>query len=149
MAPEFEIAGNRYRFDRMPAQTETRILRRFAPLIAEAVPLVLAPGNQFKLRNKLDVPKVAATVFRGWGNLTDNDTDMIERASCGSLTREHAGEWVPVWPNGNAEPAFADIDGAALQQIIGYALGFTVKRWIEGGGDMMPAEIRAVMTRLH
>ncbi|MBP2497796.1 hypothetical protein ABID82_004001 [Methylobacterium sp. PvP062] len=149
MEAEFEIAGNRYRFDRMPAQTETRILRRFAPMIAEAVPLVLAPGPRIALRSNMDVQKVIQTVFRAWGRLSDDDTDMIERASCGSLRREHSGAWVPVWPKGDPEPAFPDIDGAALEHMVGYALGFTVKRWLEGGGEMVPAEIRAVIGKLH
>ena len=149
MTPEFEIAGNRYRFDRMPAQMETRILRRFAPLIAEVLPLVLASGPRIALKPNLDVPRVLQILFRGWGKFTDADLDMIERASGASLTREHGGEWVPVWPKGDPEPAFADIDGAALEHMIGYALGFTVKRWLEGGGDKVPAEIRAVVARLH
>ncbi|MCJ2138462.1 hypothetical protein [Methylobacterium sp. E-066] len=149
MTPEFEIAGNRYRFDRMPAQMETRILRRFAPLIAEALPLVLAPGSRIAIRQNLDVPKVLQTIFRAWGKLTDDDTDLIERASGASLTREQGGEWLPVWPKGDPEPAFADIDGATLEHMVGYALGFTVKRWLDGGGDKVPAEIRAVMHKLH
>ncbi|MGE8126836.1 hypothetical protein ACQKQD_07650 [Methylobacterium sp. NPDC080182] len=149
MTHEVEIAGNRYRVGRMPAQTETRILRRFAPALAEAVPLVLAPGKGLKFRSNIDVPKVIEKVFRAWGALTDGDTDLIERSSCGCMTREHGGEWLPVWPKGDPEPAFADIDGAALETMVGYALGFTVMRWVEGGGDMVPAEIRAVIGKLH
>jgi hypothetical protein len=149
MAPEFEIAGHRYRFNGMTAQTETRILRRFAPLIAEALPLVLASGSRLALRPNIDAVKIARAVFGSWGRLSDDDTDMIERASLGALSREVEGEWVPVWPKGEAEPAFPDIDGAVLQLLMGRALGLTVQRWIDGSGDMVPAEIRTAMQKLH
>jgi hypothetical protein len=149
MAPEFEIAGHRYRFDGMSAQTETRILRRFAPLIAEAVPLVLAPGPRIVIRKNLDVVKVTQAVFGAWGKLTDDDTDMMERASLGALSREVGDEWHPVWPKGEPEPAFADIDGAQMETLLGYALAFVVKRWTERDSDMLPAEIKAVMRKLH
>jgi hypothetical protein len=149
MAPEFEIAGHRYRFDGMSAQTETRILRRFAPLIAEAVPLVLAPGPRIVIRKNLDVVKVTQAVFGAWGKLTDDDTDMMERASLGALSREVGDEWHPVWPKGDPEPAFADIDGAQMKTLLGYALAFVVKRWAERAGDIVPAEIRTAMQKLH
>jgi hypothetical protein len=149
MAPEFEIAGNRYRFDGMTAQTESRILRRFAPLIAEALPLVLAPGPRLAIRPNIDVVKIARAVFGSWGRLSDDDTDMIERASLGALSRDIRGEWHPVWPKGEPEPAFAYIDGAVLQLLMGRALGLTVQRWIDGSGDMVPAEIRTAMQQLH
>jgi hypothetical protein len=149
MAPEFEIAGSRYRFDGMSAQTESRILRRFAPLIAEALPLVLASGPRLALRPNIDVVKVARAVFGSWGKLTDDDTDMIERASLGALSRQVGGAWTPVWPKGDLEPAFTDIDGAVLQLLMGRALGLVVQRWIDGSGDMVPAEIRTAMQQLH
>ncbi|MCJ2087509.1 hypothetical protein MKK88_16190 [Methylobacterium sp. E-005] len=149
MAADFEIAGSRYRFEGMPAQTETRILRRFAPLIGEAVPLVLMPGPRLALRQNIDVVKVGQTVFAGWGKLSDDDLDMIERASLGALLREVGPDWHSVWPKGEAEPAFPDIDGAVMSLLLGRALGFVVKRWIDGGGDTVPAEIRAAMSKLH
>lgn len=149
MAPEFEIAGSRYRFDGMSAQTESRILRRFAPLIAEALPLVLASGPRLAIRSNIDVVKVARAVFGSWGKLSDDDTDMIERASLGALSRQFGGEWTPVWPKGDLEPAFPDIDGAVLQLLMGRALGLVVQRWIDGSGDMVPAEIRTAMQQLH
>lgn len=149
MAPEFEIAGHRYRFNGMTAQTETRILRRFAPLIAEALPLVLASGSRIALRPNIDVVKISRAVFGSWGKLTDDDTDMIERASLGALSRKVGNEWRPVWPKGEVEPAFPDIDGAVLQLLMGRALGLTVQRWIDGSGDMVPTEIRTAMQKLH
>lgn len=149
MAPEFEIAGYRYRFNGMTAQTETRILRRFAPLIAEALPLVLASGSRVALRPNIDVVKISRAVFGSWGKLTDDDTDMIERASLGALSRKVGGEWQPVWPMGEVGPAFPDIDGAVLQLLMGRALGLAVQRWIDGSGDMVPAEIRTAMQKLH
>ena len=149
MAPEFENAGHRYRFDGMKAQTETRIQRRFAPLIAEALPLVLASGSRLALRPNIDMVKISQAVFGAWGKLTDDDTDIIERASLGALSREVNGTWLPVWPKGDLEPAFPDIDGAVMQLLMGRALGLTVKRWIDGGGDMLPAEIRAAAVKLH
>ncbi|MHC2108331.1 hypothetical protein [Methylobacterium sp. CM6246] len=149
MAPEFEIAGHRYRFDGMKAQTETRIQRRFAPLIAEALPLVLASSSRLALRPNIDMIKISQAVFGAWGKLSDDDTDIIERASLGALSREVGGEWHQVWPKGDPEPAFPDIDGAVMQLLMGSALGFTVKRWIDGGGDLVPAEIRTAMNKLH
>lgn len=149
MAPQFEIAGHQYRFNGMTAQTETRILRRFAPLIAEALPLVLASGSRIALRPNIDVVKISRAVFGSWGKLTDDDTDMIERASLGALSRKVGNEWQPVWPKGELEPAFPDIDGAVLQLLMGRALGLTVQRWIDGSGDMVPAEIRTAMQKLH
>jgi hypothetical protein len=149
MAPEFEIAGHRYRFNGMTAQTETRILRRFAPLIAEALPLVLASGSRIALRPNIDVVKISRAVFGSWGKLTDDDTDMIERASLGALSRKVGNEWRPVWPKGQLEPVFPDIDGAVLQLLMGRALGLTVQRWIDGSGDMVPVEIRTAMQKLH
>jgi hypothetical protein len=149
MAPEFEIAGHRYRFNGMTAQTETRILRRFAPLIAEALPLVLASGSRIALRPNIDVVKISRAVFGSWGKLTDDDTDMIERASLGALSRKVGDGWQPVWPKGQLEPVFPDIDGAVLQLLMGRALGLTVQRWIDGSGDMVPVEIRTAMQKLH
>jgi hypothetical protein len=149
MATEFEIAGHRYRFDGMPAQTETRITRRLMPLIGDALPLVLAPGSRIAIRPDLDVVTIAKAVFAGWGRLSDDDLDYIERAALGALTREAAGQWLPVWPKGDPEPAFADIDGATMQTVMARVLGFVVKRWMDGGGEAVPAEIRAVMQKLH
>lgn len=149
MTPEFEIAGRRYRFEGMPAQTETRIVRRLAPLIADAVPLVLKPGRQIAIRSDLDAVKIAKAALSGWGSLSDDSLDYLERATLGSLAREAGGEWHTVWPKGADEPAFADIDGAAMQIAMGRVLGLVVKRWMEGGGDTVPAEIRAAMNQLH
>jgi hypothetical protein len=149
MAPEFEIAGHRYRFAGMSAQTETRIARRLVPLLAEAVPLVLKPGSQIAIRSDLDVVRIAKTALSAWGTLSDDNLDYIERATLGALTREVGGDWHTVWPKGEVEPAFPDIDGGTMQIAMGSVLGFIIKRWIESGGISVPAEIRAVMSKLH
>lgn len=149
MATEFEIQGNRYRFDGLPAQVETRIARRLAPLLADVVPLVLAPGSRIAIRSDLDVVVIAETALSAWGTLNDDSLDFIERATLGALSREVGGDWQTVWPKGETEPAFPDIDGGTMQIAMGRVLGFIVRRWMEGGGDTVPAEIRAAMTKLH
>ena len=65
------------------------------------------------------------------------------------LVPDVVGTDAVVWPKGDLEPAFPDIDGAVMQLLMGRALGLTVKRWIDGGGDMLPAEIRAAAVKLH
>ncbi|MCJ2023668.1 phage tail assembly chaperone [Methylobacterium sp. J-067] len=149
MANEFEIQGNRYRFEGMPAQVETRITRRLAPLLSEAIPLVLAPGSRIAIRSDLDVVKIAKTALSGWGTLSDDNLDYIERATLGALSRAVGSEWHAVWPAGGAEPAFTDIDGASMQILMGRVLGFVVKQWVDGGGDTVPPEVRTVIQRLH
>ncbi|MCJ2023927.1 phage tail assembly chaperone [Methylobacterium sp. J-067] len=149
MATEFEIAGNRYRFNGMPAQVETRIARRLAPLIAEAVPLILKPGRQIAIRSDVDAVTIAKAALGQWGTLSDENLDYIERAALGALSRETAGQWVPVWPKGSDEPAFNDINGAVMQIATASVLGFVVKQWIDGDGAALPAEIRDVMQNLH
>jgi hypothetical protein len=149
MTHEFEIAGHRYRFEGMPAQAETRVARRLAPLLAEAIPLVLVPSRRIAIRSDLDVVKIAKTTLSGWGTLSDENLDFIERATLGSLSRESGGDWHAVWPKGDPEPTFPDIDGAAMQIAMGRVLGFIIKRWMEGGGDALPSEIQAAMQKLH
>lgn len=149
MVPVFEVGKARYRFNGMTAQTETRILKRFAPLMAEALPLILAPGMPLTVRADVDIMRVAQVVFGGWGKLSDDDTDMIERASLGSLSREHDGQWVEVWPKGDPEPAFADIDGAMMETLLGRALGLVVNNWLEGNADNLPVALRAALHQLH
>ncbi|MCJ2021197.1 hypothetical protein MKK84_27910 [Methylobacterium sp. E-065] len=147
--PEFEVAGDRYRFEGMPAQAETRITRRLAPLIAEAVALVLAPGSQLALRPDVDVVSVARAAFSAWGRLSDDDLDVIERATLGALSRDVGGEWHSVWPRGEPEPAFPDIDGAKMQILVGRVIGVVVMRWVAGNGDSVPAEFPGVLSKLH
>ena len=149
MNTEFEIAGHHYRFDGMPAQMETRIARRLVPLLAEAIPLVLKPGSQIAIRPDLDVVKIAKTALSAWGTLSDDNLDYVERATLGALSREVDGNWRAVWPKGEGEPVFPDIDGGTMQIAMGRVLGFILKQWMDGGGDSVPAKIRAVMSKLH
>jgi len=149
MATEFEVGGHRYRSERMRAQTETRILKRFMPLLSELVPLVLKPGSQLKFRQNIDVSTLVLRGSQNWGRVADGDLDFIERASLRALSREVDGEWLEVWPEGRDEPAFTDINGVIMETLMGYRLGFMVKAWVEGGGDAVPAEFRAAVQHLH
>lgn len=153
MQPEFVIAGQIYRFNGMPGIVETRVLRRFAPLIAHALPLVIRrgqqPGKPVELRPDIDFVKFAQAVFDQFGTLSEADQDMVHRVSLGALSQQMGADWHQVWTADEAEPAFPDLNGALIMRLTLSALGHVVRQWFETFGDDVPAEIRAVAAKLH
>ena len=153
MQPVFEIAGQTYRFDGMTGVVETRVLRRFSPLIAHALPLVIRKGRQpgvpVELRPDIDAVKFATVVFDRFGTLSDPDQDMIHRVSLGAVSRQVGSDWHQVWSPEEAEPAFPDLNGALIMRLTLCALGHVVRQWFETFGEEIPAEIRAAAAKLH
>lgn len=153
MKPEFFIAGELYRCDGMPGMTEARVLRRFAPLIAHALPLVLRkgrkPGVPVELRPDIDFVKFATAVFDRFGTLSEADQEAIHRASLGALARQVGDDWHQVWPEEADEPVFPDLNGALIMRLTLSSLGHVVRQWFETFGEEIPAEIRAAAAKLH
>lgn len=153
MQPEFEIASHTYRFDGMPPQAETRILRRMAMLIGPAIVGMLRksdrPGVPFELREDADMLEFFTAAVGGFHSLSDDDTDAIQRLTVGALSRRDGQDWIPVWPEDDARPVYRDINGAILLRLTGTVLGLVTKSWMSAGDDILPASIRDIAKHLH
>lgn len=153
MPLEFDFAGSRYRFDGIPPLVETRIARRLAPLMAQAMSTMLMrtskPGKPLELRPDANVYKFVEGVLNRLGSLSDDDTDVVQREALRGLSRQVESDWETMWSEAIDGPAFADIDGALMMGLTIRSLGCVVKNWLQHSEDLDAAFNAGLADVLH
>jgi len=124
---EFELAGRKYRAEKLNALNQGHVSRRIAPLIPNLIPIFVqlsravaddndtSPEAQ-EQKDKLDGERVMAILARpevlqpfadALANLKDADFEFVLNTCLAVVKVNHEGNWIGVW-NASAKAAMLD-----------------------------------------
>lgn len=97
MSTEFEVGGQKYRFDGLSAMEQFHVLRKFGPAMRQAQ----AQG--------------ASAILDVFAHMSDQDSEYVIGACLGAVRRaQPGGGWAAVWSSQAKRPMFDDLNAANL-----------------------------------
>jgi hypothetical protein len=117
MSIEFEIAGQRYRAEKLDAFKQLHVSRKIAPIIPKLLPMFMKfAGNADALKDDLAVMAEAfEPLAQALADMPDADCEYVFNACLGVVMRNQQGNWTSIWAGGSL--MFDDIDLGAMVQI--------------------------------
>ena len=117
MSLEFEIAGQRYRAEKLDAFKQLHVSRKIAPIIPKLLPMFLKFAEQ-KDALKDDLAGMAEAfepLAQALAEMPDADCEYVFNACLSMVMRNHQNNWASIWVGGSL--MFDDIDLGAMVQI--------------------------------
>lgn len=117
MSLEFEIAGHRYRAEKLDAFKQLHVSRKIAPIIPKLLPMFLKFSEKKEaLKDDLAVMAEAfEPLAEALAEMPDADCEYVFNACLGVVMRHQQGNWASIWAGGTL--MFDDIDLGAMVQI--------------------------------
>lgn len=117
MSLEFEVAGQRYRAEKLDAFKQLHVSRKIAPIIPKLLPMFLKFAEK-KDALKEDLAGMAEAfepLAQALAEMPDADCEHVFNACLGVVMRKHQNDWASIWAGGSL--MFDDIDLGAMVQI--------------------------------
>lgn len=117
MSLEFEIAGQRYRAEKLDAFKQLHVSRKIAPIIPKLLPMFMKFAEQ-KGALRDDIAGMAEAfepLAQALAEMPDADCEYVFNACLGVVMRNHQNSWASIWTGGSL--MFDDIDLGAMIQI--------------------------------
>lgn len=117
MSIEFEIAGQRYRAEKLDAFKQLHVSRKIAPIVPKLLPMFLKMSEK-KDALKEDLAGMAEAfepLAQALADMPDADCEYVFNACLGVVARHQQGNWASVWSGGSL--MFDDIDIGTMVQI--------------------------------
>ncbi|MEL6237009.1 MAG: phage tail assembly chaperone [Pseudomonadota bacterium] len=131
MSLEFEIAGHRYRAEKLDAFKQLHVSRKIAPIIPKLLPMFL----KFSERGdavKDDLAGMAEAfepLAQALADMSDVDCEYVFSACLGVVSRNQQNNWASVW---NGSLMFDDIDIGVMVQIASKVIWDSLGPFIQG-----------------
>jgi len=117
MSIEFEVAGQRYRAEKLDAFKQLHVSRKIAPIVPKLLPMFMKFAEQ-KGALQDDIASMAEAfepLAQALAEMPDADCEYVFNACLGMVMRNHQGNWASIWTGGSL--MFDDIDLGAMVQI--------------------------------
>lgn len=117
MSLEFEVAGQRYRAEKLDAFKQLHVSRKIAPIIPKLLPMFLRFSEQKgALKDDLEgMAEAFEPLAQALAEMPDADCEYVFNACLGMVMRNQQGNWASIWAGGSL--MFDDIDLGAMVQI--------------------------------
>jgi hypothetical protein len=132
MSLEFEIAGQRYRAEKLDAFKQLHVSRKIAPIIPKLLPMFLKFAEQGDSM-KADLAGMAEAfepLAQALADMSDADCEYVFNACLGVVARHQQGNWASVWSGGSL--MFDDIDMGIMVQIAAKVIWDSLGGFIQG-----------------
>jgi len=132
MSIEFEIAGHRYRAEKLDAFKQLHVSRKIAPIVPKLLPMFLkfsTMGDSMKA----DLAGMASAfepLAQALAEMPDADCEYVFNACLGVVARHQQGNWASIWTNGGL--MFDDIDLGVMVQIAAKVIWDSLGNFIQG-----------------
>lgn len=119
MSLEFEIAGQRYRAEKLDAFKQLHVSRKIAPIVPKLLPMFLKfAGNADSLKDDLaGMAEAFEPLAQALADMPDADCEYVFNACLGVVMRNQQGNWTPIWSQSAKSLMFDDIDLGQMTQI--------------------------------
>lgn len=117
MSLEFEVAGQRYRAEKLDAFKQLHVSRKIAPIVPKLLPMFMKFAEQ-KGALQDDIAGMAEAfepLAQALAEMPDADCEYVFNACLGMVMRNQQGNWASIWAGGSL--MFDDIDLGAMVQI--------------------------------
>lgn len=129
---EFEIAGKKFKLNKIDALKQFHIVRRITPILSELLPALtsLAKGNKSpeslsQAKQMEYFSKIAAPIMNGLSKLTDEDADRVLFGLLSSVEiQQSAGNWARLATDSSL--MFQDLELPVLIQGAGRAFAYNM-----------------------
>ena len=131
MSIEFEIAGQRYRAEKLDAFKQLHVSRKIAPIVPKLLPMFLKFA-QMGESMKDDLPGMAQAfepLAQALAEMPDADCEYVFNACLGVVARHQQGNWASIW---NGSLMFDDIDIGVMVQIASKVIWDSLGNFISG-----------------
>ncbi|MGF6837066.1 hypothetical protein QF001_000933 [Paraburkholderia youngii] len=132
MSLEFEVAGQRYRAEKLDAFKQLHVSRKIAPIVPKLLPMFLKFAEQGDSM-KADLAGMAEAfepLAQALADMPDADCEYVFNACLAVVARNQGGNWASVWSGGSL--MFDDIDIGAMVQIASKVIWDSLGPFIQG-----------------
>lgn len=119
---EFEIAGVRYKSEKLPAMKQFHLQRRLATLLPPLAPILVSVVRQQQAEKKRDalstleaLAPLSQPFFEALAAMADADAEYVISLCLSKVMRNTEGNvWASVWNEPTKMPMFADLNDIGL-----------------------------------
>lgn len=132
MSLEFEIAGHRYRAEKLDAFRQLHVSRKIAPIVPKLLPMFLKfaeTGDAIK-NDLAGMAQAFEPLAQALADMPDADCEYVFNACLGVVARNQQGNWASIWTNGGL--MFDDIDLGTMVQIAAKVIWDSLGNFIQG-----------------
>lgn len=117
MSIEFEVAGHRYRAEKLDAFKQLHVSRKIAPIIPKLLPMFLKFADKKEaLKDDLEAMAEAfEPLAEALAEMPDADCEYVFNSCLGVVSRHQQNNWASIWAGGAL--MFDDIDLGVMVQI--------------------------------
>ena len=117
---EIDLAGQRYRIERMDAMTQFHVSRKLAPVLPTILPIISAMGGgaMEKAMNgdAKDLAEAAMPFAEAIAGMSDENAAYVVGSCLATVKRMHMDAWRPVQQNG--QYMFDDMDMSVILPLV-------------------------------
>lgn len=134
MSLEFEIAGQRYRAEKLDAFKQLHVSRKIAPIIPKLLPMFLKfAGSGDAMKEDLaGMAEAFEPLAQALAEMPDADCEYVFNACLGAVMRNQQGNWASIWSQSAKSLMFDDIDLGAMTQITAKVIWDSLGGFING-----------------
>lgn len=146
MSLEFEVAGQRYRAEKLDAFKQLHVSRKIAPIIPRLLPMFVKfseSGDAMKA-DLVGMAEAFEPLAQALADIPDADCEYVFNACLGVVMRNQQGNWASVWSQSAKSLMFDDIDLGVMVQITTKVIWDSLGNFIRGilanpAGSQQPA----------
>ena len=134
MSLEFEIAGQRYRAEKLDAFKQLHVSRKIAPIIPKLLPMFMKfAGNADALRDDLDgLAEAFEPLAQALADMPDADCEYVFGACFSVVFRYQQNGWTTIWVPSVKSLMFDDIDLGVMFQLASRVIMDSLGPFIRG-----------------
>lgn len=134
MSLEFEIAGQRYRAEKLDAFKQLHVSRKIAPIVPKLLPMFLKfAGNKESLKDDLaGMAEAFEPLAQALADMPDADCEYVFGACFSVISRYQQNGWTTIWVPSVKSLMFDDIDIGVMFQLASRVIMDSLGPFIRG-----------------